>query len=68
MNKIDATIQSQTTSTHTEQPVSVPEVEKEDLTTNFYIIGGVINITMITAYFIWAFYAWKKADKRKKQS
>jgi hypothetical protein len=67
MNKIGTTVQSQTISTHIEQPVSVPEVGKEDLTTNFYIIGGVINITMITAYFIWAFYAWKKTDKRKKQ-
>ena len=66
MNTIDATAQSQTTTTYTEQPVSVPEVEKEDNSMNFYIIGGVINITMITAYFIWAFYAWKKTGKQKK--
>ncbi len=50
---------------YTEQPVSVPVVEEKDLTNNFYLIGGIINITMITAYFIWAFGAWKKADKRK---
>lgn len=65
MNTIELLSTSTAVSLHTEQPVSVPEVEEKDLTTNFYLVGGVINITMITAYFIWAFRAWKKADKRK---
>ncbi len=65
MNTIELLSTSTAVSVHTEQPVSVPEVEEKDLTTNFYLVGGVINITMITAYFIWAFRAWKKADKRK---
>jgi len=54
-----------TANAHIEQPVSVSAQEEKDLTTNFYMVGGVINITMIAAYFIWAFGAWKKTDKRK---
>jgi len=50
---------------HTEQPVSAPEAEAKDLSINFFVVGGIINITMILAYFVWAFGAWKKADKRK---
>ena len=64
MNKIESPLTNTAVSVHTEQPVSVPGVEEKDLTTNFYLVGGAINITMITAYFIWAFRAWKKADKR----
>jgi len=56
---------NQSSVTYTEQPVSAPETEVEANDIGFYIIGGVINITMILAYFIWAFGAWGKADKRK---
>ena len=62
--KESATNQSQVT--YTEQPVSTPEAEVKDLTINFYVVGGIINIVMILSYFIWAFGAWKKVDKRKK--
>ena len=65
MNKLELPSTSTAVSAHTEQPVSVPEVEEKDLSINFYLVGGAINITMITAYFIWAFRAWKRADKRK---
>lgn len=51
----------------TEQVVPVQAVEEKDLTINFYIVGGIINITMILAYFVWAFRQWKKIDKRKKK-
>ena len=51
-------------SSHTEQPVSTPEVAGEHASISFYVIGGAINIIMITAYFIWAYRAWKKAGKR----
>ena len=65
MNKIESPSTNTAVSAHTEQAVSVSAQEEKDLTTNFYLVGGAINITMITAYFIWAFRAWKKADKRK---
>ena len=64
MNEIDSPSTSADVIAHIEQPVSVPEVEEHAPSANFFVIGGVINITMITAYFIWAFRAWKKADKR----
>ena len=53
-------------SASTTQTVVVAEVEPKDMTVNFFIIGGAINITMILAYFVWAFIQWKKIDKRKK--
>lgn len=64
MNTTDITSVNTTAGLRTEQPVSVSAAEEKDLTTNFYLVGGVINIVMISAYFIWAFRAWKKADKR----
>jgi hypothetical protein len=65
MNEIESPSMSTAVNAHTEQPVSVPELEEKDPTINFYLVGGAINITMIAAYFIWAFRAWKRADKRK---
>ena len=64
MNEIETPSVSTAISSHTEQTISVSEQEEKDLTTNFYLVGGAINIIMITAYFIWAFKAWKRADKR----
>jgi hypothetical protein len=65
MNTAESSPAKNAVSLHTEQPVSVSAAEEKDLTTNFYVVGGVINIVMISAYFIWAFRAWKKVDKRK---
>ena len=65
MNKIELPSTSAAVSAHTEQPVSAPEAGNEGPSMNFFVIGGVINITMILAYFVWAFGAWKKVDKRK---
>lgn len=64
MNKTEASTTDTAISVYTEQAVSVPEVAEKDLSINFFVVGGVINIVMITAYFIWAFRAWKRADKR----
>ena len=65
MNTVEPSFTSSSVSVYKEQPVSLSQEEEKDLTTNFYLVGGVIHIVMITAYFIWAFGAWKKADKRK---
>ena len=51
----------------TEQVVPVGKAEEKDLTINFFVVGGAINISMILAYFVWAFFQWKKIDKRKKK-
>ena len=59
MNKLESPSLSTTVNVHTEQPVVMPAVEEKDLSINFFIVGGIINITMITAYFICAFKAWK---------
>ncbi len=65
MNTKESASNSQSLNSYTEQPVSSPEAETKDLTINFFVVGGIINITMILAYFVWAFGAWKKANKRK---
>ena len=55
-----------TLATHIEQPITAHEVDGKDATIGFFVIGGVINITMILAYFVWAYFQWKKIDKRNK--
>lgn len=39
--------------------------EKEDLSV-FFGIGMIVNIVMITTFFVWAFKQWKKNDSNKK--
>ena len=46
---------------HSEQPAPVIEVERNDLTA-FFAVGIVINLVMITAYFIWAYKQWGKTE------
>ena len=50
-----------------EQVQSAPEInhDKEDLSV-FFGIGMIVNIAMITSFFIWAFKQWKKNDAKKK--
>ncbi len=38
----------------------IPESKEKDLTTNFFVVGAVINIVMVAAYFFWAYKQWKK--------
>jgi hypothetical protein len=52
-----------TLAVHTEQPAPVIEAEREDLAV-FFTVGVVINIVMITAYFIWAYKQWGKTGTR----
>jgi len=42
----------------TTQPA--PVHNEKDATMGFFAVGMVINLVMITAYFIWAFRQWKK--------
>jgi hypothetical protein len=50
--------------TYTEQPAADSRPEQNDSMIGFFGIGVVINVVMITAYFIWAYKQWKKSDKR----
>jgi len=51
------------TISYTEQPVADPPHEQNDSLIVFFGIGIVINLVMITAYFIWAYKQWHKTDK-----
>ena len=44
MNTTEKSPATNAVSLHTEQPVSVSAAEEKDLTTNFYMVGGAINI------------------------
>ena len=50
----------------TEQPEPVAETEQKDSMTGFFAVGLVINIVMITAFFIWAYKQWGKTGKQDK--
>ena len=43
-----------------EQRAITPEVDWGDFTTVFFAAGVVINLVMITAYFVWAYKQWGK--------
>ena len=49
---------------YTEQPAADSGSEQNDSMIVFFGIGIVINVVMITAYFIWAYKQWKKSDKQ----
>ncbi|MCP4187445.1 MAG: hypothetical protein GY763_07570 [Gammaproteobacteria bacterium] len=50
---------------NTEQVVLQPVNgnEHDGLVTGFFAVGMVINILLITAYFIWAIKQWGKKEK-----
>ena len=50
--------------TYTEQPATDSRPEQNDTMIGFFGIGVVINVVMITAYFIWAYKQWKKSGQR----
>ena len=49
---------------YTEQPTADSRLEQDDSMVVFFGIGIVINVVMITAYFIWAYKQWKKTDRQ----
>ena len=55
---------SKTTLAYTEQ--SEPEAVQEPDTSlvGFFAIGLVINLLLITAYFIWAYKQWNKSGRK----
>jgi len=59
MNTAESISVGSTLAVHSEQPEPVFEAEREDLT-SFFAVGIVINIVMITAYFVWAYKQWNK--------
>jgi heme/copper-type cytochrome/quinol oxidase subunit 2 len=63
MNKAESITAGSTLAVQSEQPAPAIEDGREDLTT-FFAVGIVINIVMITAYFVWAFKQWNKTETR----
>ena len=53
-------------SSYSEQIEAGPATSQHEAPIGFFAIGVVINLVLITAYFIWAYKQWKKPDKRDK--
>ena len=63
MNTAESFSEGSAIAVHSEQPAPAIEAGREDLTT-FFAVGVVINLVMITAYFIWAYKQWNKTGTR----
>jgi len=61
LSTTDSSSEISTLVTYTEQPVE--DVKAKDPMIGFFAIGIVVNIVMITAFFIWARKQWKKTSK-----
>ncbi len=66
MNTNESLSAVNTLEVHSEQLTPVPEVGQKDPLIVFFAVGVVINIVMITAYFIWAYKQWKKTEPGEK--
>ena len=63
MNTAESISAGSAIAVHSEQPAPAIEAGREDLTT-FFAVGVVINLVMITAYFIWAYKQWNMTGTR----
>jgi len=63
LSTTDSSSEISTLVPYTEQTEPVLEVEAKDPMVGFFAIGLVINLVMITAFFIWARKQWKKTSK-----
>ncbi len=48
-----------------EQSDAYPVMPGHEAPIGFFAIGIVINLVLITAYFIWAYKQWKKTGSRE---
>jgi hypothetical protein len=66
VNPTNSLSANSTITAHTEQPTTGQKVEQHEPSIGFFAIGMVINIVMISVFFIWAYRQWKKTDKPDK--
>lgn len=53
-------------SSYSEQAEASPATLQHEAPIGFFAIGIVVNLVLITAYFIWAYKQWKKPGKADK--
>jgi cytochrome bd-type quinol oxidase subunit 2 len=63
MTTADTSSENNTLIPQTEQPVVVQNAVSDDSMTGFFVAGVVINIVMISAFFIWAYKQWNKPGR-----
>ena len=51
---------------YSEQAEADPVTSQHEVSIGFFAIGIVVNLVLITAYFIWAYKQWKKPGKPDK--
>jgi hypothetical protein len=52
-------------SSYSEQAEADPATPQHEAPIGFFAIGIVVNLVLITAYFIWAYKQWKKPGKTR---
>ncbi len=50
----------------TNESVTATHQDGGDATLGFFVVGAVVNIVMIIAYFIWAYKNWNNKSRDKK--
>jgi len=63
MTTADTSSENNTVIASTEQAVVVQDAVPNDSMTGFFVAGVVINIVMISAFFIWAYKQWNKPGR-----
>jgi hypothetical protein len=53
-------------SSYSEQAEADPATPQHEAPIGFFAIGMVVNLVLITAYFVWAYKQWKKPGKADK--
>lgn len=43
-----------------QQSATVEKADEDDLILVFFAVGIVVNIVLVTTYFVWAYRQWKK--------
>ncbi len=60
MNTTETSTTTSTLAVHSEQAMPFHEAGRGEISAGFFAVGVVINLVMITAYFIWAYKQWFK--------
>ena len=63
MSTTDSSPEISTVTPYTEQPEVVEKDAPNDSMIGFFAVGMVINVVLITVFFIWAYKQWNKSDK-----
>jgi heme/copper-type cytochrome/quinol oxidase subunit 2 len=65
MTTTESLSQNNLAEVHSDQPVAIDQVERNDLAA-FFMVGVVINIVLVVAYCVWAYKQWNNKTTENK--